>query len=338
LDNKSAPGSDVEDAIDDSPIPVQQAIPSLWRYVRPMADEQFAHPAERDFASILHYYRIRWAYEPTTFPLEWDEAGRATEFFAPDFYLPDLRLYIELTTMRQRLVTRKNRKLRRLRELYPDIRVKLLYRRDYHQFVELYLRPKRTGDRSTLGQLLFSGAEIAARVEALAGEIARSEIIDQAGQPILAIVAAPGANRFAALLDDALQEQGLAVEWDRVRLTRSRRDGGSAQVRLRARPRVDPRQRQVLIVTDIINTGLSTAYLNRWLRKQGARRVVICALLDRTDARLVDVPLAFRAFSAPGELVAGFGLSLRPQYAHLDAVHILKMEHEDSAEAGAKSA
>ena len=151
----------------DESLPVQQAFPSLWRYVRPANDEQFAHPAERDFASILSYYRIRWSYEPTSFPLEWSGDGRATELFTPDFYLPDLRLYVELTTMRQRLVTRKNRKLRRLRELYPDIRIKLLYRRDYHQFVDLYLQPEQAAGRSAPGRVLFSGEEIASRIESL---------------------------------------------------------------------------------------------------------------------------------------------------------------------------
>ncbi|MCC6703296.1 MAG: hypothetical protein IT334_00380, partial [Thermomicrobiales bacterium] len=90
---------------DSESAPVQQAFPALWRYVKPPEEGDFAHPADRDFASILHYYRIRWSYEPTSFPLEWGADGRPTELFTPDFYLPDLRLYIELTTMRQRLVT-----------------------------------------------------------------------------------------------------------------------------------------------------------------------------------------------------------------------------------------
>ena len=51
--------------------------------------------------------------------------------FSPDFWLPDLELYLEMTTLRQKLVRKKNRKLRRIRELYPDIRVKLFYARDF---------------------------------------------------------------------------------------------------------------------------------------------------------------------------------------------------------------
>jgi hypoxanthine phosphoribosyltransferase len=90
----------------------------------------FAHPAEEAFARMLDFYEINWEYEPMTFPLEWDEQGRVTSAFSPDFYLVDEDLYIELTTMKQSLVTQKNRKLRLLHELYPDVKCKLMYRQD----------------------------------------------------------------------------------------------------------------------------------------------------------------------------------------------------------------
>ena len=90
----------------------------------------FSHPAEAIFARILDYYGIEWEYEPRTFPLAWDERGSVTEAFAPDFYLPQQNLYIELTTLRPRLTTFKNRKLRRMKELYPEVNVKLFKRKD----------------------------------------------------------------------------------------------------------------------------------------------------------------------------------------------------------------
>jgi hypothetical protein len=90
----------------------------------------FSHPAEAAFAQVLDFYMIEWEYEPTTFPLEWDEEGRVITAFSPDFYLVEDNLYVELTTMKQRLVTRKNRKLRLLRELYPGVKCKLMYRKD----------------------------------------------------------------------------------------------------------------------------------------------------------------------------------------------------------------
>lgn len=91
---------------------------------------RFSHPAEEAFATVLDFYQIEWEYEPTTFPLEWADDGRITTAFSPDFYLVADNQYIELTTMRQRHVTEKNRKLRLLRSLYPDVRCKLMYRRD----------------------------------------------------------------------------------------------------------------------------------------------------------------------------------------------------------------
>ena len=99
---------------------------------------RFAHRSEAEFAKILDFYGIRWEYEPRSFPLEWDERGRVVESFNPDFYLPELDLFIELTTLKQSLVTRKNRKLRRLRELYPGVHIKIFYGRDFRQLLLKY--------------------------------------------------------------------------------------------------------------------------------------------------------------------------------------------------------
>jgi len=98
----------------------------------------FAHNSERQFARLLDFYRVDWEYEPTAFPIEWDSAGNPVQSFRPDFYLPGFDLYIEITTLNQRLVTKKNRKVRRLRELYPGINCKIFYQRDYLSLVTKY--------------------------------------------------------------------------------------------------------------------------------------------------------------------------------------------------------
>jgi hypoxanthine phosphoribosyltransferase len=95
----------------------------------------FAHASEAELARILDFYDVRWEYEPHTFPVLWSLDGTVIESFSPDFYLPDLALYLELTTLKQSLVRKKNRKLRRLRELYPDIRIKLFYARDFRMLM-----------------------------------------------------------------------------------------------------------------------------------------------------------------------------------------------------------
>ena len=104
----------------------------------PAPRAQFAHPSEAEFAKILDFYQIDWEYEPHSFALRWAPDGRPIEFFTPDFYLPELGLYVELTTLRQSLVTRKNRKLRLLRRLYPDVSVKLFYRGDLGELLGKY--------------------------------------------------------------------------------------------------------------------------------------------------------------------------------------------------------
>lgn len=97
---------------------------------------RFVNKAELEVAKLLDFYGIRWEYEPRTFVLETDEEGRVIEAARPDFYLPDQDLYVEVTVMRQSLVTRKNRKLRELKRLYPDVKVKLFYRRDIERLAQ----------------------------------------------------------------------------------------------------------------------------------------------------------------------------------------------------------
>jgi hypothetical protein len=98
---------------------------------------RFANQAEVECARILDYYGLEWRYEPT-FVLERDDAGRVLEAFTPDFYLPEQDLYLEVTVMKQSLVTRKNRKIRKLRERYPDIKIKLFTRRDFERLAQKY--------------------------------------------------------------------------------------------------------------------------------------------------------------------------------------------------------
>ena len=116
----------------------------------PLPHEQvrFAHNSERQFARLLDFYGIEWHYEPRTFTLERDKAGNPVQAFTPDFYLPAYDLYIEITTLNQKLVTKKNRKVRRLRELHPDIKVKIFYQRDYQALLVKYglEPPSQAGD------------------------------------------------------------------------------------------------------------------------------------------------------------------------------------------------
>jgi hypothetical protein len=104
----------------------------------PSDSVSFAHASERQFARLLDFYQIEWQYEPTSFDLEKDADGNVIKRFTPDFYLPAYDLYIEITTLNQKLVTKKNFKVRRLRELYPEIQCKIFYQRDYLSLVTKY--------------------------------------------------------------------------------------------------------------------------------------------------------------------------------------------------------
>ena len=99
---------------------------------------EFSHPAEVTFAQILDFYGIEWVYEPRTFPLEWDEEKNITLAFTPDFYLPQQDLYIELTTLRPQLATIKNRKMRLMAKLYPEIKIKLFKRKEMRDLMIKY--------------------------------------------------------------------------------------------------------------------------------------------------------------------------------------------------------
>ncbi|MGV8074703.1 MAG: cytidylate kinase family protein [Syntrophobacteraceae bacterium] len=109
--------------------------------------EPFANDTEREFAAFLEFYRIPYQYEPRTFPLETDAQGKVSEAFTPDFFLPEQNLFIELTTMKQSLVTRKNRKIRKLRRLHPEVNIRIFYQRDFYNLMAKYGLLADTSDK-----------------------------------------------------------------------------------------------------------------------------------------------------------------------------------------------
>ncbi len=108
--------------------------------LRPPPQTGFAHPSEAEIARLLDFYGVRWEYEPKTFPLDYAPDGRVTASFTPDFYLPDYDLYLEITTIKPSLANKKNRKIRRLKEVFPDVQIKLLGLRDVEALMVKYNR------------------------------------------------------------------------------------------------------------------------------------------------------------------------------------------------------
>jgi hypoxanthine phosphoribosyltransferase len=305
-----------------APIP-----PGLFQ---PVGQHDFAHPAEKDLARILSFYRIRWVYEPTTFHLEFREDGRPAEQITPDFYLPDHDLYIELTTMRQRLVTRKNRKIRRLRETFPSVHIKLLYRRDYDRLIGSYPAPDHIAEPE-LGPVLFDADVIQERIQSLASEIfeANAQSHDHVSsdcpgpsrrEPLHLIGVGSGAQTILHDLGAELDRYECCITQDLLQLSRYGCDDGNDRVRIGGALSMPVTGRDVVLVADIVSSGLSLVSVTEWLHRKGARSVRICTLLDREDARIIDIPLDFVGFKAPDEVLVGYGLSSYPQFSEQSCI------------------
>lgn len=293
-------------------------------------DRRFAHPAEIELARLLTFYNIRWAYEPTTFAVRWREDGSPEEFVTPDFYLPDHDLYLELTTMRQRLVTRKNRKFRLLRENYPNVRVRILYQRDFMRLRDAFA-PVSTDHPVHIGSTLFDADELSTRIAELASELAAAwQLAMPAGsgvRPLLLGLGA-GSGRFLEVLYASIQAQGIPVDRDWIEVTSLAAKPHGGRIRVTRSPIVPVAGRPVLVVQEVLSTGLSAAFVEGWLRRQGAGAIDVCALLDRAAARIVDIPVGFRGFAAPDVSVAGYGLTRWREYG--DLPYIAEVEAEDA--------
>jgi hypoxanthine phosphoribosyltransferase len=193
------------------------------------ATPSFAHQSEAELARILDFYEVRWAYEPDTFPIGWNLEGEVIESFSPDFYLPELDLYVELTTLKQKLVRKKNRKLRRLRELYPDVRIKLFYARDFRmlllKFGRLALVDELTGTtgQATPPRATADAADEPAADPAIAAMLAVREADAELPVPSTPAPAAAGAPVAAA---GRTTEPGAPATRGRRRGRRRRRPAG----------------------------------------------------------------------------------------------------------------
>ena len=145
----------------------------MTHYRVPSTHRPFAHPSEDEFTNLLDFYGVKWLYEPRSFPLRW-EGDRVLQMFTPDFYLPEFDLYVELTTLKQNLVTEKNRKMRQIQELYPDVNIKLLYRRDIYRLLAKYgFGPLVQETIPAIDKVLFTKPVIDRRVKHMAEIITR---------------------------------------------------------------------------------------------------------------------------------------------------------------------
>ena len=281
------------------------------------AATSFAHPSENEFTRILDFYGVKWMYEPRSFPLRWD-GDRVVEMFTPDFYLPELDLYIELTTLKQSLVTEKNRKLRQSRELYPDVNIKLLYKRDYHRLLAKYgYGPLAQAEIRGIERVLYTTNQLQKRVAELGRQISE----DYAGEHPVLIGVLRGVLCFMA---DLMQQISLPLSLDFMAI--SHYGPSEVGVKITKDLDLDISGRHVLMVEDIVDTGMTLNYLLNYLAGRRPASLNVCTLLDKRIRRLVDVPLKYVGFEVPDEFMVGYGLDYLEKYRNLPFVGVLKPE------------
>jgi len=277
----------------------------------------FAHSSEEDFAKLLDFYCIEWLYEPRSFPLKWD-GDKIAEMFTPDFYLPELDLYVELTTLKQNLLTEKNRKLRQLRELYPEINVRLLNKNDFLKLLAKYgYGPLGEAKVKGIDRVLYSNAKIQRRIRTLARHISR----DYAGQRLVLIGILKGVVCFMA---DLMQHLSLPVTLDFMAISYYGGDGQVVKITRDLDSSITGQH--VLMVEDIVDTGMTLNYILNHLSAHNPASLQVCALLDKRARRLIDVPLDYVGFKVPDEFVVGYGLDYKGEYRNLPFIGILHPE------------
>lgn len=286
----------------------------------------FAHPAEQEVGRLLTFFGLRWTYEPTTFALRRHPDGTIAEAFTPDFFLPDLALYLELTTMRQKLVTRKNRKARMLRELYPNVNLRLIYRRDYLRMMECYRGEMRRSDGADVFDIIRTEQEIEEAVEDTALRLMAR--FQRGGhdpaQPLVLLTMNRGSQRFQRDLANRLILAGLTIrEFD---LAVSRDDGPLTQPKIRTTNATLAilRRSPVVLVETLVSTGLTLGHVQHWLSERSVNALETVALFTRPGSRIGKARLDHVAFEAPNDVITGYGLQLRANYANLSYVARLR--------------
>lgn len=275
----------------------------------------FGHPSEEEFAKLLDFYRIEWLYEPRSFPLAWHD-DKVMEMFTPDFYLPELDLYIELTTLKQSLITEKNRKLRQLRELYPHVNIKLLNKSDYLRLLAKYGYGRLGGTKvEGIDRVLFSQTQIQRRVRALAKRISQ----DYAGRQLVLVGILKGVICF---MSDLMQHITLPLTVDFMAISYYGTNNESV-VKITKDLDTSIAGLDVIMVEDIVDTGMTLNYVLNHLASHNPTSLHVCTLLDKRARRLVDVPLDYIGFEIPDEFVVGYGLDYQGEYRNLPFIGAL---------------
>jgi hypoxanthine phosphoribosyltransferase len=235
----------------------------------------------------------------------------------PDFYLPEYDQYFELTTMKQNLVTQKNRKLRHVHEMYPEVNIQLLYRRDLIRLMGKYgYGPLADASVEGTERVLYSEEMVQARVREIGAQITA----DYKGQEPILIGVLRGVVVFMA---DLMRQIDLPMQIEFMEISHYGEEREDSIEVLRD-VGTEIKGRDVIIVEDIVDTGLTLRYLLEYLRGKKPASVKVCCLLDKSVRRMADVPLEYVGFEVPDEFVIGYGLDYGGRYRNLPYIGVLK--------------
>jgi hypoxanthine phosphoribosyltransferase len=172
------------------------------------------------------------------------------------------------------------------------------------------------GADPSIGPLLLSEEQLARRI----GELGRQLTADYAGRAPLMVCVLRGAYVF---LTDLVREVDLPVEIDFIAVSSyGATTRTSGVVRLVKDLDVDLTGRDVILVEDIVDTGLTLRYLRRSLEARGPASLEVCALLARESADLESLGVRYVGFTIPGDFVIGYGLDLAERYRNLRYIAI----------------
>jgi bifunctional protein TilS/HprT len=282
----------------------------------PIRQLSFSHPSEEEFARLLDFYQVEWLYEPRSFPLAYDK-NRITEMFTPDFYLPEINLYIELTTTKQSLITEKNHKVRSLKELYPDVNIRLLNKGDYLKLLAKFgFMPPDENKMVGVQKYLFNKTQIQRRVRSLSKQISS----DYGGSDLILIGILKGMICF---MSDLMQNMSIPVMIDFMAIS-TPSNKADTSVQITKDIDIDIRGKHVLMVEDIVDTGMTLNFVLNYLATKGPASIKVCTLLDKRVRRLIDVPLDYVGFEIPDEFVVGYGLDVGGKYRNLPFIAMLE--------------
>jgi hypoxanthine phosphoribosyltransferase len=172
-----------------------------------------------------------------------------------------------------------------------------------------------------IGEILIGSEELQRRVGELGAEISRDY-----RDGVLLIGILKGAVLFLA---DLMRRVRIPCEIDFIAVSSyGSATDSSGVVRILKDLESSIEGRDVLIVEDIIDSGLTLHYLIRNLRARGPRSLEVCALLDKPERRRVDLPIRYVGFEIPDEFVIGYGLDYGQRFRNLDYVAVLAEEDE----------